>query len=431
MAAKRHRKRTHVEVEDDVNVPKSMVIKMGDPKRKPTKALTALVRDFRQVMQPHTAAKLKERRSNKLKDYFVMAGPLGVTNFFIFSQSASGNTTLRIGRTPRGPTLYFRVLEYSLNRDIQKAQKRPHALTPTGPELQHPPILVMNNFSKEKSSDIDALITSVFQNMVPTIHVDPTTSLNSVRRVLLLTKDPETGNVEMRHYAVVTRVVGSSKAVKKLEAIQKGQKEIPDLHHLRNLAQYMEDPNLSDSENEDEVIDAAPSGPEISQSRQVNKVKKAVKLVEVGPRMTLQLLKVEEGLCAGKTLYHNLVQRSEAEIKALEKRHRQKDAERARRREIQEANLRKKREAQEARGSRRSRGAERLKLRKPDNQGEGDDAEDEGQKPQKRARFDDDFHGFDSDSSPDANSDSGASEQEIEDMNDYELDAEAAYESDN
>ncbi|KNC22856.1 hypothetical protein FF38_03267, partial [Lucilia cuprina] len=69
----------------------------------------------------------------------------------------------------------------------------------------------MNNFSKEKSSDIEALITSVFQNIVPTIHVDPSTSLSSVRRVMLLNKDPESGNIELRHYAVITRVVGSSK----------------------------------------------------------------------------------------------------------------------------------------------------------------------------------------------------------------------------
>lgn len=31
--------------------------------------------------------------------------------------------------------------------------------------------------------------------------------------------------------------------------------------------------------------------------------KSAVKLQEIGPRMTLQLIKVEEGLCSGSVIY--------------------------------------------------------------------------------------------------------------------------------
>ena len=34
---------------------------------------------------------------------------------------------------------------------------------------------------------------------------------------------------------------------------------------------------------------------------------------EVGPRLSLSLLKVEEGLCDGATLYHALVQKSDIE----------------------------------------------------------------------------------------------------------------------
>ena len=52
-----------------------------------------------------------------------MAGPLGVTHLMLFSKSASGNTNLRLAKTPRGPTLHFRVEKYSLCKDIQRAQK--------------------------------------------------------------------------------------------------------------------------------------------------------------------------------------------------------------------------------------------------------------------------------------------------------------------
>lgn len=30
----------------------------------------------------------------------------------------------------------------------------------------------------------------------------------------------------------------------------------------------------------------------------------AVKLQEIGPRITMQLIKVEEGLCSGKVMFH-------------------------------------------------------------------------------------------------------------------------------
>jgi len=405
MAKGRHKKRTHVEPPPEAlaGIPKSMVIKMGDPKRKPTKALGALVRDFRQIMQPHTAARLKERRANRLKDYFVMAGPLGVTNFFIFSQSLSGNTTLRIGRTPRGPTLYFRIDSYSLSRDIQRVQARPHALTPQSPELQHPPVLVMNGFSADKTSDVNALLTSMFQNMLPTIQVDESMSLGGVRRVLLLNRVPETGQIELRHYVVVTRIVGTSKAIKKLEAASKGQRALPDMRELENMAQYMDDMTGSESEAEDEVVPQAATG--ISQPT-VSKVKKAVRLVEVGPRISMSLVKVEEGLCAGKTIYHALESRTEKEAQVLEQQHRRKDNERAERRRQQEENVRRKREAQEAKGSRRQRGLERMRQRDQAKEAEEGVPEDEEAG---------DDQNEESDGKPD-----------VEDMNDYELDAEAS-----
>lgn len=403
MAKERRKRKTHVpQAEESQNgIPTSMVIKMGNSRRKPTKALTSLVRDFRQIMQPHTAARLKERRDNKLKDYFVMAGPLGVSNFFIFSQSVSGNTTMRIGRTPRGPTLYFRINKYSLSRDIQRSQARPHALTPQSPELLNPPVLVLNNFSAKKESNVEALLTSTFQNILPTIHVDAATSLSGVRRVLLLNRVPETGEIELRHYVVVTRVVGTTRAIKKLNAASRGQRAVPDLRSMQNVAQFLSEPSASDSEAEDEVIQP-PSTEGISEPTvsAAFKVKKAVRLIEVGPRINMSLLKVEEGLCAGKTLFHSIEQKSSKEAQQLDEKHRQKDAERAKRRKQQEENVRLKREAQAAKGSRRKRGEERMKSRsQPHAIAEGSKSD---------------------------GSDSDQEAEDVENMNDYELDAELA-----
>lgn len=395
MAKRRHKRRTHVvETGVDEDVPKSMVVKMGDAKRHPTKALGALVRDFRAMMQPHTAARLKERKANRLKDFLVMAGPLGVSHFFLFSQTHTGNTTLRIARTPRGPTVYFKVKEYSLARDIQKTQTHPHALTR---ELQNPPVLVMSNFSKEKTSDLDALITSTFQNMLPTIDIQKT-KLSSVQRVMLVDRDSETGDINIRHYALVTRTVGASRAIKKLSAARMGHRDLPDLSRLGEAADYMMDPGQSDSEGEDEVLET-PTGAVPEQQR----IRKAVKLVEVGPRLKLSVLKVEDGLCQGKTLFHAHETRSTKEAARLEDKHRQRDALRAQRRKQQEENVLKKREAQTTR-------SQRGKL-KAQTQAQGSDAE-----------------GASDEEMEDSDSESGPEYQDPSEMNDYELEAELAAE---
>lgn len=119
--------------------PKSMVIRIGAGEV--GTSISQLATDVRRVMEPGTASRLKERRGNKLKDYVVMCGPLGVTHLLLFSRSASGNTNLRVGLTPRGPTMHFRVEKYSLCRDVQRAQKHPlgggkEYITP--PLVRHP-----------------------------------------------------------------------------------------------------------------------------------------------------------------------------------------------------------------------------------------------------------------------------------------------------
>lgn len=118
--------------------PKSMVIRMGASDVGPS--VTQLVHDMRNVMEPHTASRLKERRSNRLRDYTTMAGPLGVTHLMLFSRSSAGNTNLRIAISPRGPTLNFRVEKYSLCKDVAKAQRHPKS---SGGGIEHltPPLV--------------------------------------------------------------------------------------------------------------------------------------------------------------------------------------------------------------------------------------------------------------------------------------------------
>lgn len=146
MARRRTKKRTHVGASNGAakapsansvsRSPKSMVIRVGAGEVGPS--VSQLVKDVRLMMEPDTASRLKERRSNRLRDYVTMAGPLGVSHLMLFSRSESGNTNMRLALTPRGPTLHFRVEKYSLCKDIKKALKRPKS---SGKEYQNPPLV--------------------------------------------------------------------------------------------------------------------------------------------------------------------------------------------------------------------------------------------------------------------------------------------------
>jgi ribosome biogenesis protein SSF1/2 len=145
MARRRTKKRTHVGANNPTGGPaehasgrdpKSMVIRIGAGEV--GSSISQLVSDVRRVMEPGTASRLKERRANRLRDYVTMAGPLGVTHLLLFSRSESGNTNLRVALTPRGPTMHFRVEQYSLAKDVQRAQRRPRG---GGKEYVTPPLV--------------------------------------------------------------------------------------------------------------------------------------------------------------------------------------------------------------------------------------------------------------------------------------------------
>lgn len=83
-----------------------------------------LAEEMRRVMEPHTARKLRERAKNTVKDYVSVSSILGVTHLLVFTQTDK-SLSLRICRTPTGPTLTFKVQQFSLMRHVRALQKRP------------------------------------------------------------------------------------------------------------------------------------------------------------------------------------------------------------------------------------------------------------------------------------------------------------------
>lgn len=108
---------------------------------------------------------------------------------------------------------------------------------------------------------------------------------------------------------------GVSKSTKKLV-----QSKIPDLSKYKDISEFLANPgHLSDSEFEGEQAEV--ELPQDLKSRGCGQGRKTkLRLMEIGPRMTWTLRKVEEGIDEGEVLYHAFVKKSAAEVTALRKR---------------------------------------------------------------------------------------------------------------
>lgn len=247
--------------------------------------------------------------------------------------------------------------------------------------------------SEKVPRHLETLVTSVFHGLFPPINPQ-VAPLKSIRRVLLLnrersSKDDGSYVLNFRHYAITTKITGVSKAVKRLNAAErlmhsKSRKgKLPNLSKLQDIADYM-----IGGENGDGYVTDATSGSEIDTDAEVEVVepadrkkiaprrrpaaaaaseeadsddennsavhaaekveRRAVKLVELGPRMKLRLTKVEEGLCTGKVMWHEYIHKSKEEIRELEKTWEKRRQEKEARRREQKENVEKKKAAKKA-----------------------------------------------------------------------------------
>lgn len=425
MAKRRRKARTHLKGpsnNSNAGSPKSFVIRSGNVSR----SCSTLVNDVRKVMEPNTATRLRERKSNKLRDFLSMCGPLGVSHLMVFSQKnardtkpstsggsgsrarqqeAIGNINLRIARAPRGPTVTFRVNKFALAKDVVKSQRRSHA---PGGEFQTAPLLVLNNFG---SADKHVkLLVSVFQGLFPPIHVQ-NMHLSEARRIVLLNYNAQTQTIDYRHFLISVRPVGVSKRVRRViegsSSLNKGgAKKIPNLASAGDISEYLLGQKISnqgedntgfetDASSASEVDsdvdeDGTPRNhvqlPEGYVGRgNVRDTQRAVRLRELGPRMELRCVKIEEGIPgAGKdakgssggneVLWHAYVEKSNAESIKQRKDIAKKDQERAARRAKQEANvLRKKAEKEANKAQNKKQGATEAVEKDDDDNVDGDD----------------------------------------------------------
>uniref|UniRef100_A0A8D0DTF4 Peter pan homolog n=1 Tax=Salvator merianae TaxID=96440 RepID=A0A8D0DTF4_SALMN len=351
----------HRSQEEYGSVPHSFVFHRG----RIGKNVQQLILDVRRIMDPYTARNLKVRKKNSLKDFVTVAGPLGVTHFLVFTKNPS-TINLKLFRLPGGPTLTFRVTQYSLIKDVVSSLKR-HRMHEQ--QFTHHPLLILNNFGLQ-GMHIKVMAT-MFQNMFPSINVHRV-KLNAVKRCVLINYNPDTQILEFRHYSLKVVPVGMSKGIKKLL-----QEKFPNLSRLDDISELLiRDINLSESEAEQDGSHNITELPQAYAGRGNMKAQQsAVRLTEIGPRMSLQLIKVEEGLGQGNVLYHSFIHKSEEEIQEALARKEEKLQLKTERRRKQEADVERKQQQKQAHKKKSLEGIKRKKKQAE----EGDsDAEDPG-----------------------------------------------------
>ena len=257
-----------------------------------------------------------------------------------------------------GPTLSFRVKSFSLSRAIAARQRRPVDVSRL---LRFAPLVVLHNFPESAGSSSGSsgssshsvgakphltLAATSFQSMFPPIDVT-TVSLAECKRVVLVhlrgkPKSAEVHNnsngdvedrssqgagggreeeegegdgtelIEVRHYAVRVRSTGGSRSVRRLLRSRRGGAvDIGDLESFilgestttgstsRDGMGYASDSDAEDDPSAHVTVDAPRSRRGRKREQQ-----STVKLTEIGPRITLEIFKVESGLCEGDVLYH-------------------------------------------------------------------------------------------------------------------------------
>ena len=227
---------------------------------------------------------------------------------------------------------------------------------------------------KPKEKQLESLTQTMFNAMFPII-TPTTTKLEKIKRILLLKRERQedgTFVVNLRHYAITQRRTATSKRIKRLdpqEQKKRGRRgaALPNLGQLEDAADYVLNPEDGsytsasdtdlDTDNEVEVVQTSTrkvlSKKEMDKMRnrenkdhsakvRTNVEKRAIKLVELGPRMKLRIVKVEEGLSEGRVMWNEFVTKSKAEEKELDQKWDEKRKLKEERRQQQKENVERK-----------------------------------------------------------------------------------------
>jgi ribosome biogenesis protein SSF1/2 len=84
-------------------------------------------------------------------------------------------------------------------------------------------------------------------------------------------------------------------------------------------------------------------------SLNISEHQRAVKLSEIGPRIEMKLMKIQEGFCEGNVIYHAYMEKTKEQVKETGARIKKRTDEKMKRKMEQDANVEKKKKAKKGR----------------------------------------------------------------------------------
>ncbi|EAN32724.2 Brix domain protein [Theileria parva strain Muguga] len=324
----------------DTESPRILVIRRGSVNHE----IKQLAQNLRLILSPNCAVRLKEGSRQRLRDFTSVTDVLGLTHLIVLSQG-SESSYLKIANLPSGPTFTFQINKVSLISDISKHYTNPQSFDSSN----YSPLLVLNGFSKSsfKGSDEDETkdessrfdkamtrVTETLNKMIAPVDLS-TTKIQNCKRVVLFHKQKD-GTIVLRHYSINLVDCNTQAQVKDLltrKTMKNLISETSDFEDITNM--LSSDSTLSKNSNfdsdTDEIVeldnilsqniiaknkygvDLEPS--ETSDTR--NKI--GIRLVEIGPRVQLTLIKLENDVFTGPVKYHKFVKKTPEELEENKK----------------------------------------------------------------------------------------------------------------
>lgn len=277
--------------------------------------LARLVNEMRIVMYPYTAINLKESSANSIKDFLLPVDIYGFSHMMMFTNTEK-NSYLRFAKMPAGPTITFKIKDYCLSNDIYESQTRDKR--PLTKNFDHIPLIIMNGFNsadiKEEYDTALKTVSMMFQSFFPPLNLTEIQIKKCKRVVMVNLKLNDKGEplLLFRHYDLHIEKYSSKKTIANLISSTSMNR---DLSQFDNIADYVLRASgfTSQSENDDPNLGQC----EIIADTNSKEEKIKVKLIEIGPRLNLQIYKIEEGFLKGNVAYHSLIKKSKKEIQEM------------------------------------------------------------------------------------------------------------------
>jgi ribosome biogenesis protein SSF1/2 len=194
-------------------------------------------------------------------------------------------------------------MRYSTNADL-------HQLLPRGKKLSSRglgcPLVVLNGFNSQEVPTTPSrdgrdefhtgeqerkIMSTMLNNLFPSLDLGIMKPSN-VKRVVLVNFDASRDILEWRHYYVKQQSADLNNKLRKMVS----NKRLPNLSEVKDLSQYFAGNVGYVSESDvDNLPNSKLQVEELNKKGTMTKKKVGLRLFEIGPRMTLKLVKIEEG----------------------------------------------------------------------------------------------------------------------------------------